>query len=72
MESILLAAVISTSLAHPGVLGPHENVKELAAICFKTGEQTGGMKKICYYDCTGSAKAITIGAVELCPLTIND
>ena len=29
------------------------------------------MNKICYYDCLGSAAAITIGAVQLCPLTIQ-
>ena len=38
---------------------------------FKTGEQTSGMNKICYYNCLGSTAAITIGAVQLCPLTIE-
>ncbi|MGO4438561.1 hypothetical protein [Rhizobium sp. RAF56] len=46
--------------------------KQVAVMCFKTGERTSGMNKICYYDCLGSAAAITIGAVELCPLSIND
>jgi len=45
--------------------------KRLAMMCFSTGEQTSGMTKICYYDCLGSPAAITIGAVQLCPLTIN-
>ena len=39
--------------------------------CFKTGEETSGTNKICYYDCLGSAAAITISSVSLCPLTIN-
>lgn len=39
--------------------------------CFKTGEQTSGMNKICYYDCLGSPAAITISAVSLCPLSIK-
>jgi len=43
----------------------------VAVVCFLTGEQTSGMNKICYYNCLGSTAAITIGAVELCPLTIN-
>lgn len=42
-----------------------------AAVCFKSGEQVSGMNKICYYNCLGSQAAITIGAVELCPLSIN-
>jgi len=42
-----------------------------AAICFYKGERTSGMNKICFYDCLGSAAAITISAVALCPLNIN-
>tara|TARA_B110000261_G_C12955203_1_gene306106 strand:- start:225 stop:569 length:345 start_codon:yes stop_codon:yes gene_type:complete len=44
---------------------------QLAAMCFKTGERTSGMNKICFYDCLGSATAITIKSHELCPYTIN-
>ena len=40
-------------------------------VCFKTGEQISGMNKICYYDCLGSAYAITIKSTELCPLSIK-
>lgn len=39
--------------------------------CFKTGEETAGMNKICYYDCLGNRAAITIKATQLCPLSIN-
>ncbi len=42
-----------------------------AVTCFKTGERTSGMNKICFYNCLGSEAAITIGAVELCPLSID-
>ena len=45
--------------------------KQLASTCLKTGEETSGMNKICYYNCLGSAAAITISSVSLCPLTIN-
>jgi len=45
---------------------------QFAATCFKTGERRSGMNKICYYNCLGSEYAITIGAVQLCPLTINN
>lgn len=44
---------------------------KVAVLCFKTGERTSGMNKICYYDCLGSASAITISSVSLCPLSIN-
>ena len=42
-----------------------------ATTCFYTGEQTSGMNKICYYNCFGSAAAITISSVALCPLSIE-
>ena len=45
---------------------------EVAVMCMKKGEYTSGMNKICIYDCMGSDAAITIGAVDLCPLTINN
>lgn len=44
---------------------------QVAVLCFKTGERVDGMNKICFYDCLGSAAAITIGATQLCPLSIN-
>jgi hypothetical protein len=43
-----------------------------AVLCIKTGERISGLNKICYYNCTGSEYAITIGSCELCPLTINN
>ncbi|MDG2060848.1 MAG: hypothetical protein P8J93_03395 [SAR86 cluster bacterium] len=42
-----------------------------AAVCFLENETTSGMNKICYYSCVSGTKAITIGAVQLCPLTID-
>lgn len=42
-----------------------------AVMCFHRGERISGMNKICYYDCLGSAYAITIRSTELCPLTID-
>ncbi|MBO9099650.1 MULTISPECIES: hypothetical protein [unclassified Rhizobium] len=68
-----IATVLSTAaITIPTNHAPNMSSIQTAAICFKTGEQTSGMKKICYYDCLGSTTAITIGAVELCPLSIND
>ena len=42
-----------------------------AQACFLSGERTSGMNKICYYNCVSGTKAITIGAVSLCPLSIS-
>lgn len=49
----------------------NRQLRVAAVVCFLKGEQISGMNKICYYDCLGSAAAITISAVELCPLTIT-
>jgi hypothetical protein len=43
----------------------------VASICFSSGEEESGMNKICYYDCLSGTVAITIGGLELCPLTID-
>lgn len=40
-------------------------------ICLYAGEAISGLYKICYYDCIGSTVAITIRAIDLCPLTIG-
>lgn len=52
-------------------LGSTDRLAQVAVTCFFIGEQTSGMNKICYYDCLGSTAAITISAVQLCPLTIR-
>ena len=44
----------------------------VALLCFKTGERVDGMNKICYYDCAGSAAAITVRSHELCPISISN
>lgn len=43
-----------------------------ASACFLSGEQVSGMNKICYYNCVGGTRAITISAVSLCPLSLNN
>lgn len=52
---------------------PKSGRLDLAAVmCFKSGEQRAGTNKICYYDCLGNTVAITIGALDFCPLSINN
>ena len=38
---------------------------------FKAGERTTGMTKQCFYNSIGNGYTRTIGAIELCPLTIQ-
>ncbi|CAN7651260.1 hypothetical protein LJR225_005139 [Phenylobacterium sp. LjRoot225] len=73
MRLVLAAslAALTFGAATPQKAPPAEKPIRVAMMCTKTGEQVSGMNKICFYDCAGSAAAITIGAVQLCPLSIN-
>ncbi len=82
IQAMALAAVAALSMtpeppvppvAGPAISGPSSTRSDqrLAATCPKTGEQTSGMNKICFYNCVGSMAAITVGATELCPLFIQ-
>lgn len=37
---------------------------------FYIGERMAGLNKICYYNDMGSTVAITISAMDLCPMSI--
>ena len=37
--------------------------------CFKSGENTSGMSKTCYYNCTCGTKALNRKSTQLCPLS---
>ena len=41
----------------------------LAETCTKSGEETSGMGKVCYYRCTFGTTTENVGAARLCPLT---
>lgn len=72
MITSLFLAVALSGAPSPQIPMSQAPTTQVAVICFKSGERSAGMNKICYYDCLGSDVAITIGAVELCPLTINN
>ena len=57
--------VLAMSIVYPTL------VANSAVTCFFKSEYTSGFNKICTYSCVGSDVAITIGATELCPLTIQ-
>lgn len=67
----LLIAAVTTTAPIPQSEPPQTN-QQVAVMCFKSGEQQSGMNRICYYNCLGSTVAITIGAIELCPLSIDN
>jgi hypothetical protein len=73
LAAIALAAVsLSASSVPPVVPAPEKPIQVAQNVtCFFKSETTSGMNKMCFYDCLGSAAAITISSVQLCPLTIK-
>jgi len=67
--AMLIATLIASS--HPVHAQSHAPSDQVALLCTKSGEQTSGMNKICYYNCAGSQAAITVGAAQLCPISID-
>ena len=65
LKKFFLLLVLIVSISFPSL------VANSTVTCFKSGEQTSGMNKICYYNCAGSTAAITISSTSLCPLTIQ-
>ena len=39
--------------------------------CFKSGETSSSLSKICYYNCGGITKALNVNSTQLCPLNAN-
>ena len=71
--SIFLFGYHTCDHLEPGMYGQtYGNTYQRPAVtCFKQSEYTSGFNKICNYSCLGSARAITIGNTQLCPLTIR-
>ena len=68
-SAMILASLVTAS--HPQPAMTKEHPVQVAIMCPKSGEQTSGMNKICYYNCLGSTVAINVSAVSLCPLSID-
>jgi hypothetical protein len=74
MKLLLTTAIALAGLgvgAPPPKQPPADKPMRLALMCMKTGEETSGMNKICYYDCGGSRAAITVSITDLCPPSID-
>ena len=65
-ESLLGGSSVSESLS-----GASSSSGSRKITCFKTGEETGGLNKICRYDCVGNLVTTTVGAAQMCPIQIQ-
>ena len=72
-QSAVSLCALSINAPSPGSMAiPRTPAPRAGQItCFARGEQASGMNKICYYDCLGSARAVTQSSISLCPLTIQ-
>jgi hypothetical protein len=64
---ILRVFIVAATL----VLADGRYVAAQATTAFKTGEQTTGMTKQCFYKALGNEYTRTVRSVELCPLSIR-
>lgn len=46
-------------------------IKVYRQTCFKSGERTDGMSKICYYRCTCGTKTLNKKSHQLCPTSAS-
>lgn len=60
--------VIALTIAISACLPAHAQLRGTA---FFKYSYTSGMNRVCVYDLLGSKYVYTIGAVEMCPLTIR-
>jgi hypothetical protein len=73
LSAAIAAGVVGLDLAPYAPMerpAPRPHPIKVAVTCFFKYEETSGQNKICYYDCLGSMKAITISALAFCPLSI--
>jgi hypothetical protein len=68
MTIVLALAAVTVSASVIATESPG-SVKSFAVamVCKKSGQQTSGLTKICYYDCAGSEGATTVKTYEACP-----
>ena len=67
-EAAALAAMAQSILAPNGAVSGQTFGGAAGGIGFYKGQTIQGRNKICYYDKVGGIYAITIGALQLCPL----
>lgn len=67
----LILILLTSAVTLMGLLVALRKPAKAEVTCFYKSEKISGMNKICYYDCLGSAAAITIKSTQLCPLNIK-
>lgn len=60
---VFVAGLLAGVLAHPA--------SAQTATAYKTGEQTSGLTKQCFYNFAGSDYTETVSSASLCPMTIQ-
>ncbi|MBI1198514.1 MAG: hypothetical protein GC203_11685 [Phenylobacterium sp.] len=60
-----------TVQASPTAPAPARRSGSAGVACFKVGEQMTQMTKQCVYDCGGARRVETVGAAQLCPITVR-
>ncbi len=65
----ILAALASLAL---GCTAPETPAPTpMMETCFKSGERSDGMSKLCFYKCTCGTKVLNVRGYDLCPLSHN-
>ena len=64
-----LTAPSATVMAPPAPPAP--TPMRVASICVKTGEKLNGATKMCFYNCGGEGRQLTVNSHAVCPLTIS-
>lgn len=67
----IAAVALTLSFTSDGGQLATASAATVQTMCMAAGERTSGSNKICYYDCLGSAHAITQSSVSLCPLSVR-
>jgi hypothetical protein len=67
MIVLALAAFTISASAIAAESSPLEKPFRVAVFCTKSGEQTSGLTKVCYYNCVKSEGALTVKTYEACP-----
>jgi hypothetical protein len=68
MRIVLVMAAFAVSIPAIAEESPRTaKPAKMGLICKKSTEQTSGLTRICYYDCSGTEGAMTARTYEHCP-----
>jgi hypothetical protein len=67
MRTALALAMLAASTPAVAEQAPRAAKHALTSmVCTKSGQQTSGLTKVCYYDCGGAEGAITVKTYDHC------